>query len=99
MLESKFKTQLIKDIEALLPGAMVFHLNPVMDGRGIPDLIVHYQGRCGFLEGKQHGNSSKRPGQDYYISKLSKEGFAAFIDQENKQEVLDALQRALRNSS
>lgn len=39
MLESTFKTKLIKELKALFPGCMVFHLDP-SDGQGIPDLLI-----------------------------------------------------------
>jgi hypothetical protein len=39
MLESRFKTQLIKDLKILFPGCMVVHLDP-NEIQGIPDLLV-----------------------------------------------------------
>lgn len=93
MLESTFKTNLIQEIRERMPGSMIFHLDP-RECRGIPDLIVLYKDKWAALEGKQHGYSSKRPLQDYYVNQMNEMSFARFIDQDNKEEVLDDLVRS-----
>lgn len=93
MLESRFKTKLIKEIEERLPGAMVFHLNP--PPQGIPDLLVLYKDRWATLEGKQLHDSKKRPNQGYYVNLMNDMSFSRFINQENKEEVLNEMERAL----
>lgn len=97
MTEAKFKTELKKEIEKRLPGSIVMYLNP-NDIQGIPDLHVLYGSRWASLEAKKSKNEPHRPNQDYYVDKMNGMSFAAFIFPENKEEVLDAMERALRSS-
>lgn len=96
MLEGKFKTDLIKDIKAILPGCLVFHLDP-RELQGIPDLIILYNNTWAALEGKRHRNASLQPNQDYYVDLMNSMSFAAFIYPENREEVLDALEDTFRS--
>lgn len=95
MLESKFKTELRKDIEARLPGAIVLHIDPT-EIQGIPDLLVLYDNTWAALEGKRNRNASHRPNQDYYVNLMNRMSFASFIFPENKEEVLDAMEQAFK---
>lgn len=97
MLENKFKTKLVKEIKELLPGCMVFHLDPT-EVQGIPDLIVLYKNRWGALEGKKTESAIHQPNQDYYVDKMNDMSYAAFIYPENKEEVLHELQSALKSN-
>ena len=92
MLENKFKTKLIKEIRERLHGEIVLHINQTP--QGIPDLLVLNGERWAVLEGKKETNSSHRPNQDYWIEKMNKMSFAAFINPENKEEVLNAMERS-----
>ena len=49
MLESTFKTKLIKELKALFPGCMVFHLDP-SDGQGLTDIV---RKEVGYLRRKE----------------------------------------------
>lgn len=95
MLESKFKTELRKDIEARLPGAIVLHIDPT-EIQGIPDLLILYGNTWAALEGKRNRNASHRPNQDYYVNLMNRMSFASFIFPENKEEVLDAMEQAFK---
>lgn len=95
MLENKFKTELINEIEDRFPGCMVLHLDP-NEIQGIPDLIILYEDKWAVLEGKKNARASHRPNQDYYVDLMNRMSFAAFIYPENKEEVLDELQQAFR---
>lgn len=97
-LESRFKTNLIKEIKERLPGSMIFHLDP-NERQGAPDLLVLYQDRWGALEGKKTEKSSHRPNQDYYVDLMNDMSFARFICPENKEEVLDDLERSFKRQS
>lgn len=94
MLESRFKTKLIKEIETLLPGCMVLHLDP-NEIQGIPDLLILYRDRWASLEGKQYLGARQQPNQAYYVTKMNNMSFSRFIYPENKEEVLYDLQHAL----
>ena len=95
MLESRFKTQLIKDLKNLFPGCMVVHLDP-NEIQGIPDLLVLYGPKWAALEGKKFAEARCQPNQPYYVDLMNQMSFAAFIYPENKEEVLYDLQQAFR---
>jgi len=93
MLENKFKTQLVSELEEMFPGCIVVHLDP-NEIQGIPDLLVLYGNKWAALEGKKSANATHRPNQDYYVDLMNRMSFAAFIYPENKEEVLYELQQA-----
>lgn len=93
MLENKFKMKLCREIEERFPGSMIFHLDP-SERQGAPDLLVLYKDKWAALEGKKNAKASHRPNQDYYVGKMNEMSYAAFIFPENKEEVLNDLQRA-----
>jgi hypothetical protein len=93
MLENKFKTGLVKDLKKRFPGCMVVHLDP-NEIQGIPDLLVLYRDRWAALEGKKTEKASHRPNQDYYVAKMNEMSYASFIYPENKEEILDELERS-----
>ena len=95
MLENKFKTKLIEEIEEMLPGCMVLHLDP-NEIQGIPDLLILYKNKWAVLEGKKSANATHRPNQDYYVDLMDSMSFARFINPENKEEVLNELYEAFR---
>lgn len=95
MLENRFKTELVSEIEDMFPGCIVVHLDP-NEIQGIPDLLVLYENKWAALEGKKSANATHRPNQDYYVDLMNKMSFAAFIYPENKEEVLHELQQAFR---
>lgn len=94
MLESRFKTKLIKDIKNMLPGCLVVHLDP-NETQGIPDLLILHNDRWAALEGKKTQTASVRPNQKYYVDLMDSMSYASFVYPENKEEVLDELQQAL----
>lgn len=92
MLENKFKTTLINEIKTRIPGSMIFHLDPT-ECQGIPDLLILHDDKWAALEGKKNKGASHRPNQDYYVDKLNKMSYAAFVYPENKEVILDELQQ------
>ena len=90
MLENRFKTKLVEDIENLFPGCIILHMDP-NEYQGIPDLLILFEDKWAALEGKRLSKSSHRPNQDYYVDLMNKMSFARFIFPENKDEVLDDL--------
>lgn len=96
MLEARFKTKLIKDLEHMFPGCIIIHLDP-QEYQGIPDLLILYRDTWAALEGKKSKNSRHQPNQDYYVDLLNSMSFAAFIYPENKEEVLDALEYTFKH--
>ena len=96
MLENKFKTNLIKEIEKRFPGSYVFHLDPT-ERQGIPDLLILYKNKWAALEGKKNKNASHRPNQDYYVKTMNEMSYESFIYPENKEDVLNEIQQAFES--
>ena len=95
MKENEFQAELIKELKREFPGCMVLK-NDSNYIQGIPDLLILFKDKWAVLEVKKSKNESHQPNQDYYISILDKMSFARFIYPENKEEILDELQRPFR---
>lgn len=95
MLENKFKQGLMKELKERFPGCMVVHMDP-NEIQGVPDLLVLHGTTWAALEGKKSAKASHRPNQDYYVHKMNEMSFAAFIYPENKEEVLNAMERSFK---
>ncbi len=96
MKESDFQGSLIKELKKLFKGCLVMKLDANYI-QGIPDLLILYNNKWAVLECKKKSTASKRPNQEYYVDILNNMSFARFISPENKKEVLDELQKALRS--
>ena len=95
MKENKFQSQLIKDIKARFTGAIVLK-NDANYIQGIPDLLILHNKKWAALECKQSTKAGHQPNQDYYVDKMNEMSFARFISPENKEEVLDELEKTFR---
>lgn len=98
MLENKFQSDLIKEIENRFPGCLIMKNDPNYI-QGIPDLLILYKDKWASLECKKSEKSKHRPNQDYYVEKMNDMSFSAFIFPENKEEVLNDLELALQRRS
>jgi hypothetical protein len=94
MNERTYQRKLILRIRDLIPGIHVM-VNDPQDTQGMPDLILLYGDTWAMLEVKASPKSNIQPNQKYYVDKYNKMSFAAFINPDNEDEVLDALQHAL----
>lgn len=95
-LERDFQSYLIKRLKKMFPGCVILKNDPTYI-QGVPDLIVLYENKWAMLEVKKDSSASHQPNQDYYVDKLGKMSFAAFIFPENVEEVLNDLQQAFRS--
>lgn len=89
-LESGFQDRLVSSIKNLFPGCMVFKMDQI---QGIPDLLILYKDKWASLECKRSAKAKHQPNQDYYVGKMNEMSFSRIIFPENKEEVLNELQR------
>lgn len=94
MTESKYRRELIKKIQYLLPGSLVLKNDPTHI-QGIPDLIVLWHDRWAALEVKISASANIQPNQEYYVEHMGEMSYAAFIHPGNEKEILHELQLAL----
>lgn len=94
MKESAFQRDLIRELKELFPDALIFKNE---SKQGLPDLTILEGDRWALLECKASSDASHQPNQDYYVEIANRMSFSRFIFPENKQEVLDELQQALRS--
>ena len=95
--ESKFQSDLKRDLQRLFPGCMILK-NDASAIQGIPDLTILYENKWAALECKRSEDANHQPNQDYYIGKMNRMSYASFVYPENKEKVLDEIQQAFRSS-
>ncbi len=94
-MESKFQSDLIKDVEDLFPNCIVLKNDPNYL-QGFPDLLILNGNRWAVLEVKRSSTEKHQPNQDYYIDLVNEMGaYGSFVYPENKDQVLNELQQAL----
>lgn len=93
MKESKFQHDLIQDIKTRFPGAMVMKTDPKYI-QGLPDLVIFWKDNWAALECKKTEDASRQPNQEYYVEQMNQMSFARFVYPENKEEVLDEMERS-----
>lgn len=96
MRESNFQKNLIKELKERFVGCMVMKLDSGYI-QGIPDLLVLWNNKWATLECKKDRNAKKRPNQEHYVERMNEMSFSRFIYPENKEEVLNDLEQALRS--
>lgn len=96
MLESVFRKKLIEEIESMFPGCIVLKIDP-SDIQGMPDLLVLYEDKWAALEVKRSSSAPYRPNQEYYIEMLDRMSFGSVIFPENKEVILNGLQRSFKS--
>jgi Holliday junction resolvase-like predicted endonuclease len=94
-LENKFQASLIKEIKKEYPGCVILK-NDAQYFQGILDILILFEDKWAMLEVKASKNSPHQPNQDFYVDKFSRMSYASFIYPENKERVLDELQRTFR---
>jgi len=95
--ESEFQAGLLKELKQRFPGCMVLKNDPNYI-QGIPDLLVLYKDKWASLECKKSSTATKRPNQEYYISKMNDMSFSRLIFPENKEEILDELSQSFKSN-
>ena len=90
MVESKFQSNLIKEIKERYPGSIILK-NDSSYLQGVPDLLVLHNDKWVTLEVKRSANAKHQPNQDYYVEKMNEMSYSSFIYPENKEQVLGEL--------
>lgn len=85
--ESAFQAELKKQIEEMFPGAVVIKQDPNII-QAFPDLLVLYKTKWVALETKRASDSEKQVNQEYWVNRLGKMSYAAFVHPENLAKVL-----------
>lgn len=93
MNEAAYQRKLIRKLELLLPGCVVYKNDPG-NNQGIPDLLILFEDKWAMLEVKAFEDAPEQPNQAYYVEKYNGMSFAAFIHPQNEEQVLDDLQFA-----
>lgn len=101
MQERDFQAKVIKEIKEMFPEGFVLKCDGSNTPQGFPDILIINNNKWAVLEFKRsekerYSKSGLQPHQEYYISRLGEMSFAEFIYPENKEEILDELQQALR---
>lgn len=92
MLEKDFQVELRTQLKNRFPGCLILKQNP-NSRQGIPDWLVLYQDKWASLETKRAFRAKRQVNQEFYVDQLDDMSFAAFVDPENVEEVLDDLER------
>lgn len=95
MRESKFQSDLIKELKYLFPGCVVLK-NDANYIQGFPDLLILFKDKWVALEVKASPTASHQPNQDYYVDMLNEMSYASYIYPQNKESVLDAIHQTFR---
>ncbi len=90
--ESAFQKGLKKEIREKFPGCIIYKTDP-LQVQGSPDLLILYQNKWAALEVKRDSKAPHRPNQDYRVKQMADMSFASFIFPENKEEVMNDLER------
>ncbi len=97
MLESRFQSDLIKELKKRFPGCMVLK-NDANYIQGFPDLTILHKDRWAVLECKKGEKEKHQPNQDYYVEKLNGMSYSAFVCPENKQQIMSELEKIFLQS-
>jgi hypothetical protein len=91
--ESKFQAEVVDDLREIFPGCIIFLPDPNYI-QGIPDVLMLYGNSWAALECKISESAPQQPNQSWYVQEMNEMSFAAFIYPENKERILDDLQRS-----
>ena len=95
VLERNFQAGLIKELKRMFKGCIVTKLDSGHI-QGIPDLLILFKDKWATLEVQKSAKAKHQPNQDYYVDLMNKMSFSRFIYPENKEEVLNDLQKTFR---
>lgn len=92
MLESEFKRRAIQEIQERFSHLDLDFIEPKIHNRSLPDVVILGPIKWAVLEFKRNQYESKRPNQEFHISRLNEKGYATFVYPENLEGVLGDLE-------
>lgn len=95
-LERDFQSKLIQELRRIFEGCIITKLDP-KHIQGIPDLLILYRDKWATLECKKSARAKRQPNQEFYVNKMNEMSFSRFIYPENKEEVLNDLQKTFKS--
>ena len=95
MVESAFQRSICEELKQRFPDCVVLK-NDSNYIQGFPDLLILYNDKWAALECKRSSDAHRQPNQDWYVTKLNGMSFASFIFPENRNEVMNELERSLK---
>ena len=93
MNEREYERKLKTKIRARFPGCHIMK-NDASYTQGIPDILILFNNHWAMLEVKMDYGSEHQPNQDYYVEHFNNMSFCSFINPQNEEDVLCALQSA-----
>ena len=96
MKERDFQRDLKKEIKERFPGCIIYKTDPKQI-QGSPDLIILHKNKWASLEVKACEKASHRPNQDLRVERMNNMSYASFIYPENKEDVLNDLERLFKS--
>lgn len=91
MNERAYQKKLIGKIRDRFPGCYIMKNDPA-ELQGVPDLLILFNNRWAMLEVKMNDGSDIQANQEYYVGVFNEMSFASFINPDNEEEILCALQ-------
>jgi len=92
--ESEFEAQFMKDLDEAMPEPGFWLKGNSAMRQGVPDRMYLNGPHWAALEFKKGDGSDIQPNQPYYVEKLGKMSYAAFVTPENADEVISGIQQA-----
>jgi hypothetical protein len=97
MLERRYQAGFIKKLRARFPGCIIIKNDPNYL-QGLPDLTILYGDKWAALEVKGDADAPVQPNQQYYVDRLNRMSYAAFVFPGNEEDVLRELEHAFESS-
>lgn len=94
MKENEFQRKLKNELKERFPGCIIYKTDP-KQLQGSPDLLVLYGSKWAALEVKRSEKERRkpRPNQELRVERMNEMSYASFVFPENKEEVLNDLER------
>lgn len=93
MTEAAFKRRFFQRLRDRFPGCEIVRTDSSSQ-QGMLDHVVLFGPYWAALEFKKSPLARRQPNQEFYVKRLDRMGYAAFVYPENEDEVLDALEQA-----